>query len=1096
MIFNELKSEVYNIEICNKRESLGIKQDCFGFLLHERNTFYLHANSKRYEIELFSHKERLREYFSQKNYGILVYVYAKSLKSISQIPFKEHLNISCLCLEHPIFIPNPPITLNVAIDEKIEKSLKKHEDFKDLNTKEEFLNALKNKIYISINNENYVFVSNNQGANNEIEIGKGLRFYAPNFAIDIKLEKKGKSFFSKATRISPIKHKPEASLKLYKINLTFEDGYTSSEIAKNLKELVASDASFLNAWSSYLEGEFTTIKEKVRGIGILPLQIKENKMVIDEKCKEFLTENDDLVILDEEQKKVYEKELEFLAQAPSLGSFLKDKAEKDKILGDLSKKKKEPLSVKIASIRNDRISVKQEEKDSEKNLDEYKQGYYFALATIKEVKQLRGHFKDKDRFMGANIANPLLALIMECDLEKEEDVSKIKPYLQAKNPSKNHVLTESIKDKVFKNEPTKTQEKAIEIALNSPDIAIIQGPPGTGKTTVITAIIECLYESFQEKNILGKEIFITAHQHDAVENLVSRIDVGCLPLIKTGTSSKKTEETNVHDYVEGMCQDIEKLTPKSNQIDISLRESVEKLLENYHCYEQNPSHKLEEVLLDMIEEPSISAYIDKDILEEVIEIRKDWEDETNLKERILPYIYALRTTLEGFEDDGKDNNLELAIRFEEVLKKEEAELLENVPSQGLQDYLEKLQDLKSCLLRGFTPKPMYAIASLKEKLEALIESIVTSTYENYKNKQEAREKAIVEYLDYIHLNYNQVQEVIKSYSNVAASTIGQKNKIDKKNETYEVVIVDEASRADPLSLISAMVGAKKIILVGDHRQLPHMYDKEIVKKEKLPEDLIRESLFARLRNKALALEKLDNIKRSITLDNQYRMHPILGNFVNEVFYERHDESEAFESPLGTTIGAIKDYFEHYLSSPPSIENIPCVWIDVPYNSLENDSNKECREKESEVICGLLKNYYNNKDLELNNKALSVGIIAYYNKQKEDIENRLRKNENLYDALKKEHHLEIGSVDAFQGKEFDIVFLSITKAEFKPDKRFFGFLKDEPRICVSMSRAKRCLIVVGDQKTFDNLEAKEHVHGLYEFLQLCRSKKGRAITYGN
>ena len=55
-------------------------------------------------------------------------------------------------------------------------------------------------------------------------------------------------------------------------------------------------------------------------------------------------------------------------------------------------------------------------------------------------------------------------------------------------------LTGFVRAKVFKNPPTPMQERAIDVALNTPDIALIQGPPGTGKTTVIAAILERLNE--------------------------------------------------------------------------------------------------------------------------------------------------------------------------------------------------------------------------------------------------------------------------------------------------------------------------------------------------------------------------------------------------------------------------------------------------------------------------------------------------------------------------------------------------------------------------------------------------------------------------
>ncbi|GAA7341201.1 hypothetical protein HpCK65_09940 [Helicobacter pylori] len=85
-------------------------------------------------------------------------------------------------------------------------------------------------------------------------------------------------------------------------------------------------------------------------------------------------------------------------------------------------------------------------------------------------------------------------------------------------------------------------------------------------------------------------------------------------------------------------------------------------------------------------------------------------------------------------------------------------------------------------------------------------------------------------------------------------------------------------------------------------------------------------------------------------------------------------------------------------------------------------------------------------------------------------------------------MEIGTVDSFQGKEFDVVFLSSIRTSHTEG---FGFLKDFPRLCVALSRQKRALIVVGDREKFETLEAQNKVPGLFAFLQLCK-KEGKIL----
>jgi superfamily I DNA and/or RNA helicase len=93
---------------------------------------------------------------------------------------------------------------------------------------------------------------------------------------------------------------------------------------------------------------------------------------------------------------------------------------------------------------------------------------------------------------------------------------------------------------------------------------------------------------------------------------------------------------------------------------------------------------------------------------------------------------------------------------------------------------------------------------------------------------------------------------------------------------------------------------------------------------------------------------------------------------------------------------------------------------------------------------------------------------------------------------------VGTVDSFQGKEFDVVFLSAVRSNsiqgnsIQALRKKFGHLTTENRLCVAMSRQKRHLVVVGDQQMFSDDLAKEHVHGLWRFNELCSSQEGRVI----
>lgn len=117
-------------------------------------------------------------------------------------------------------------------------------------------------------------------------------------------------------------------------------------------------------------------------------------------------------------------------------------------------------------------------------------------------------------------------------------------------------LSSFVKEKIFKYDPTETQKKAIDIALNTPDIAIIQGPPGTGKTTVITAIIERLNELCDKREKVNGQVLITSFQHDAVRNVIERLRINSLPTIKFGKQDRAGEEDLTRERViEEWCEE-------------------------------------------------------------------------------------------------------------------------------------------------------------------------------------------------------------------------------------------------------------------------------------------------------------------------------------------------------------------------------------------------------------------------------------------------------------------------------------------------------------------------------------------------------------
>lgn len=706
-------------------------------------------------------------------------------------------------------------------------------------------------------------------------------------------------------------------------------------------------------------------------------------------------------------------------------------------------------------------------------------------------------------------------------------------------------MSEKVKNKIFEFAPTINQEKAVSLALNSPDVTVIQGPPGTGKTTVICAIIESLNEDFQKGNKLAGKILVTSLQHDAVSNINRRLSVNSLPSIKFGHSGQEEDEYSLSNTEERIVQwsikkasEIENSNP-SIESSSDLRK-VQNLFLDYH---KSPSLEMEKNLLLGIKELP-SRFVTESILERIDSLLDSTNSIENQfsNEQILTSLYALRTDEVSFKDDGVYRALELADKLKQN-GQTLAPCLETachwITGNSL-DFLEDLENYKNSLFDDYLPSNEFRVRKENLAINNILDE-VTERIQNYPLDPTEKKNAVLSnFVSELKTNPEGVWNTLLEYNPVFAATVqqveGREISISRKDmgldsretgETpYEYVIVDEAARVAPPDLLIPLAKGKHIILVGDQRQLPQQVDQEIERqleeatanKEEI--QYLNESTFERL------FKQLDSTKK-ITLDKQYRMHPLLGKFISDSFYKPNGES--FDSDLGP------DKFKHSL---PYVSGKAAVWCDVPhdegdYKEQRNSVKSRYRKAEARIAAKLLKQWLDS-DSE---KKKTFGIISFYSAQCAEVKNELNrlgicnKNGEFLDEYKyvgsndepKENEfgekielkerIRIGTVDAFQGMEFDAVILCAvrsaseksinnayknyelnTEEDEKDQQRLFGFLMSKNRLCVSMSRQKKVLVVTGDKQLFTSEIAKVAVPELNDFYNLCENNEyGKIIT---
>lgn len=895
----------------------------------------------------------------------------------------------------------------------------------------------------------------------------------------------------------------------------------NSILSKKVKETLESTKGYIDLWNQYADQEGMLLLDKVRTVGLI--NINRNAITIDSEgihvpYTGLSKEADELITNDT-----------FLFFSDEVPIYL---SELDMTWNDYRTLSREPDNIGYSINKGVQVRVIAKKKGGfilkpdDGILPEKK---YVSLSILGDERQISRREDARRRITLGKSANPALGLILEGQLTEE-----IGTYASRK---KIPPLSSFVKEKIFSNEPTETQKKAIDIALNTPDIAIIQGPPGTGKTTVITAIIERLNEICDKREKVNGQVLITSFQHDAVRNVIERLRINSLPTIKFGKQQRGGEEDLTRERViEEWCEDyIKQLNEKNPElIETEQRNELSKLHNIYLAY---PSDRN---ALDFLE---CAKKINTDLewgkrISKLIESRNIVEKDGNTS--LLMLIRRLRTTKEGFMDDGADNADYLLQNLEDIginLKiPENKKVFDVLDSAALcygkepdEQLLIDLRKVKKYLLEKCVPKPTYR----KEVVDDSITEVYMFLNQNVKKHTDEKAAILADLLKELRINRSEVEKSLEHYLFVYSATtqqsegkeIKEAKGIDRFSDIhpeYETVIVDEAARVSPADLMIPLAQAKKrIILVGDHRQLPHIYDEEVFESLKgngkdFDINNIKKSMFEYLLEKAKELEKIDNVPRTIILDAQYRMHPILGEFVDEVFYKPHDEH--FTSPLPA-----KNYAQFI-----SKKQFPVEWYDFPYKyGIERkEGTSRVRDCEADFIVEKIQKCITSEE----GKNLTYGVITFYSEQVKNIKCKLRNK--LGENAEK---IRVGSVDAFQGMEFDVIFLSVVRSksgnpmvrvEYKEKSRQidynllemntkeldhegvtykeweiyknkvgmqnYGFLISENRLCVSLSRQKKLLIVVGDADMFHKGEwgrvAEVCVPGMKRLYELCEREE--------
>ena len=240
----------------------------------------------------------------------------------------------------------------------------------------------------------------------------------------------------------------------------------------------------------------------------------------------------------------------------------------------------------------------------------------------------------------------------------------------------------------------------------------------------------------------------------------------------------------------------------------------------------------------------------------------------------------------------------------------------------------------------------------------------------------------------------------------------------------------------------AILKGKKLILAGDHLQLPPTV------KSNAKVVTLFERLLKRYGSK---LNRLLNV--------QYRMHQDIMRFSSDYFYESKLVcGDGVEGRLLTDLKGVQENEE---------TSCPVLYIDTAHASFnESSDEQDSKYNQGEAECVVR---YLDALIAAGVTPSSVALISPYNGQV-----------RLFKALlgNKYPGLEIGSIDGFQGREKEVVILSLVRSNEDGE---VGFLSEERRLNVAMTRPKRHLCVIGDSNT---LRQDSFLKKVVQYLEGC------------
>ena len=580
-----------------------------------------------------------------------------------------------------------------------------------------------------------------------------------------------------------------------------------------------------------------------------------------------------------------------------------------------------------------------------------------------------------------------------------------------------------------------SQERVIKNIENNKFIAV-QGPPGTGKSQTIVNLVAHLIAN-------GKTVLVASRMDKAVDVVADRLnDLGApfLALRAGRLNYQKQLSIELQNLLSGKV-DID------SDYEDSLFAGVDDM-KNHLNLIRACENKCEQIIKLENDWHNMSV----DVEEQEKSIGKMQFIKTNLKkaeiESILQVIATLEKNIEktGFfaniANFGSVNTLKKILKLKDFdvtyenlgrlkselqvaamiwnLRKIEADIQKtgnlHVLSEQIRQMKKKQRPLAINILKG----------RRREGLKSLLRDQIKC------NRLKIHAKSLVERRQNLQnriLETEDFKPLLEAFPCWCVTTYAVSGSLPLKPGMFDVAIIDEASQCDIASCFPILFRAKKAVIVGDDKQLPHLSFLEKAKEQSflsqygIPD---KYQLMWRFRTNSM-FDLADYYSmNSVMLDEHFRSLPPIIEFSNREFY-------------GGRIRVMKKD----VGEGKVLETVV-----VPDGKVDMDATRNLPEIEA-----LVKRLYDivvEDERKNPDRPVSIGIISPFRAQVEQL--KVSVSKVLSDHMMKKHQIEIGTAHTFQGDERDIILMSWA---FAPNSfpQSLTFLQKPNLFNVAITRAK-------------------------------------------